>query len=100
MSYNYALADRGRTLATRPYGRQLREELTEAAIGEAEVVLDFADVSAASHSFADEFVAQLAEEVRDGGQDFTLALHSPSPGVERVVRKALERRGLDIPVVV
>ena len=100
MSYSYALAERGRTLATRPLARELREDLTEAAAGEDEVVLDFSGVAGTSHSFADEFVAHLAEEVRSGQQGFSLAIHSVSPDVERVIRKALDRRGLDIPVVV
>jgi hypothetical protein len=62
--------------------------------------LDFADVSGASHSFADEFVARLAEEVRSEILTFSLALHATSPDVERVIRKALDRRGLEVPVVV
>lgn len=100
MSYNYALAERGKTLATRPLGTQMREELAGSAQGEADVVLDFTGVIAASHSFADEFVACLAEEVRNGDFDFNLALHGVSPEVERVVQKALDRRGPQVPVVV
>jgi STAS-like domain of unknown function (DUF4325) len=100
MSFSYALAERGRTLATRPLGRQLREELTQGAAGEDQVILDFSGVSGTSHSFADEFVAHLAEEVRNGEQGFSLAIHSASPDVERVIHKALDRRGLEVPVVV
>ncbi len=100
MSYSYALAERGTTLATRPLARQLREDLAEAAAGKQEVVLDFAGVSGTSHSFADEFVAQLAEEVKSGEQSFSLAIHAAAPDVERVIRKALERRGLEVPVLV
>jgi hypothetical protein len=100
MSYSYALAERGKTLATRPLGIQMREDLVRGAKGEDEVVLDFTDVIGASHSFADEFVACLAEELRNGALDFTLAIHGVSPDVERVVQKALDRRGLDVPVVV
>ena len=100
MSYCYALAERGKTLATRPLGSQMREELVRTAVGEDEVVLDFAEVIGTSHSFADEFVACLAEEVRNGDLNFTLAIHGVSPDVERVVQKALDRRGLDVPLVV
>ena len=99
MSYSYALAERGKTLATRPLGSQLREELVGSAVDD-EVVLDFTDVLATSHSFADEFVACLAEEVENGAWNFTLAIHGASPDVERVIQKALERRGLDVPVLV
>jgi hypothetical protein len=100
MSYSYALAERGKTLATRPLGTQMREDLVGGVLGEDEIVLDFTGVIAASHSFADEFVACLAEEVRNGGLEFTLAIHGVSPDVERVIQKALERRGLEVPVVV
>jgi hypothetical protein len=100
MSYSYALAERGKTLATRPLGAQMREDLAGSAATEHEVVLDFTGVIAASHSFADEFVACLAEEVRNGNLDFTLAIHGVSPDVERVIQKALDRRGLAVPVVV
>jgi STAS-like domain of unknown function (DUF4325) len=100
MSYSYALAERGTTLATRPLGRLLREDLIRDAADEDVAVLDFSGVAGTSHSFADEFVAHLAEEVRDGKQSFSLAIHSPSPDVERVIRKALQRRGVEVPVVV
>jgi hypothetical protein len=100
MSYSYALAERGTTLATRPLGRQLREDLIQSAATEDAVVLDFAGVAGTSHSFADEFVAHLAEEVRDGTRSFSLAIHSASPDVERVIRRALQRRGVEVPVVV
>jgi hypothetical protein len=100
MSYNYALADRGTTLATRPLGSQMREDLVRRTAEEDEVVLDFTDVIGASHSFADEFVACLAEEVQEGKLVFALAIHGASPDVERVIQKALDRRGLEVPVVV
>jgi hypothetical protein len=100
MSYSYALAERGKTLATRPLGSEMREDLVRGAGAEGEVVLDFTDVIGASHSFADEFVACLAEEVREGNCSFTLAVHGASPDVERVIQKALERRGLAVPVIV
>ena len=100
MSYSYALAERGKTLATRPLGSQMREDLVRSVVGEDEVVLDFTDVIGASHSFADEFVACMAEEVRNGDLNFALAIHGVSPDVARVVQKALDRRGLDVPVVV
>lgn len=100
MSYSYALAERGKTLATRPLGSQMRDDLVRTVVGEDEVVLDFTGVIGTSHSFADEFVACLAEEMRNGDLSFSLAIHGVSPDVERVVQKALDRRGLDVPVVV
>jgi hypothetical protein len=100
MSYSYALAERGNTLATRPLGSQMREDLARRAADEDEVVLDFTDVIGASHSFADEFVACLAEGVQKGDLKFTFVINGASPDVERVIQKALDRRGLDVPVVV
>jgi hypothetical protein len=76
----------------------MREDLVRSAEDESEVVLDFTDVIGASHSFADEFVACLVEEAREGTLSFTLAIHGAAPDVERVIQKALERRGLRAPV--
>jgi imidazolonepropionase-like amidohydrolase len=100
MPYNYALAERGKTLATRQFGSQLRDELMHSVGDQSEVVLDFTDVLSTSHSFADEFVACLAEEVRAGKLSLQLHVEGASPDVERVIQKALERRGLEVPVVV
>jgi DNA-binding MurR/RpiR family transcriptional regulator len=64
------------------------------------VTLDFSDIHSTSHSFADEFVAQLAEEIERGDLQFGIAMLGATEEVERVVRRALERRGLDLPVLV
>jgi hypothetical protein len=98
--YHYALADHGRTLATRPLGEELRKDLIRRADGVDAVVLDFADVRGTSHSFADEFVARLAEEREGGDVKFEVSVTGATAEVERVVRKALERRGVDLPVLV
>jgi predicted secreted protein len=98
--YHYALADHGRTLATRPLGEALRAELVQRAKGNVEVVLDFSDIRSTSHSFADEFVAQLVEEAKCGNLQFEVSVFGATEDVERVVRRALERRGLDLPVLV
>lgn len=100
MSFNYALADHGRTFATRFLGEQLRGELLREGAGQSSVVLDFSRVKAASHSFADEFVAHLAEEIERGELDLDVAVVGASEEVERVIRKALERRDVEIPVLV
>ena len=98
MPYTYALAPHGRTLATRPFGEQLRADLTDKAIGDHVVELDFSEVISISHSFADEFVARLAEEAKSGDVKFAVTVSGLSSEVERVVRKALERRGLELPI--
>lgn len=98
MPYTYALAPHGRTLATRPLGRQLREDLADKAVDERAVEIDFSEVTSTSHSFADEFVARLAEEAKQGDVSFEIMVSGLSSEVERVIRKALERRGLELPV--
>jgi hypothetical protein len=99
MPYRYALVEQAKTLATRPLGRQLRADLLEKA-GNADLVeLDFSDILSTSHSFADEFVACLAEEVKAGEVDFEICVSGASQDVERVILKALERRSLEIPVL-
>lgn len=97
MAFRYALADHGRTLATRPLGAQLRSDVVERAAGNRAVVLDFTGVLSTSHSFADEFVARLAEEVATGELDFEVTICDTSLEVERVVQKALERRRVELP---
>ncbi len=100
MPFSYALADRGSTLATRPLAKELRNDLSERAEGQELVVLDFTGVAAASHSFADEFVAQLAEDSREGKVPFAVTIHGASSEVERIVRQALQRRDIDLPALV
>jgi DNA-binding LacI/PurR family transcriptional regulator len=100
MAYRYALADHGKTLATRPLGRELRTDLVHKAASAEVVALDFSGILSTSHSFADEFVARLAEEIETGGVTFVINISGASPDVERVVLKALERRRVDAPVVV
>lgn len=98
MSFSYVLVEYGKTLATRPLGRQLRTDLIQRA-DENEVVLDFSDILGTSHSFADEFVARLAEEIEMGKVDMTVTIAGASGDVERVIRKALERRNVELPVL-
>jgi len=100
MPYCYALAEHGKTLATRPLGKELRADLVQRASGEKAVLLDFSGVLSTSHSFADEFVARLAEEVELGNIEMEVTLSGASADVERVVRRALERRSLDLPALV
>ncbi|HET7121357.1 MAG TPA: DUF4325 domain-containing protein [Solirubrobacterales bacterium] len=100
MPYRYALAEHGKTLATRPLGHQLRTSLVQEADGAISVALDFSGVISTSHSFADEFVARLAEEIKLGEVPFGISISGATPEVERVVLKALERRQLEAPLLV
>lgn len=99
MPYSYALADHGSTLATRPLAKELRSELTTRAGDHGLVVLDFTGVAAASHSFADEFVAQLAEDSEQGRVPFAVTVCGASSEVDRIVRQALARRSIDLPAL-
>ena len=100
MPLSYALADRGSTLATRPLAKELRNDLAERAADQELVVLDFTGVAAASHSFADEFVAQLAEDSQQGKVPFAVTVFGASSEVDRIVRQALQRRDIALPALV
>jgi hypothetical protein len=99
MAYRYALAEHGKTLATRPLGHELRTDLIQRAGSVNVVALDFSGILSTSHSFADEFVARLAEEIETGRVTFAINISGASSDVERVVLKALERRRVDAPVL-
>jgi small ligand-binding sensory domain FIST len=94
MPYSYALARHGTTLATRPFAERLRAEVVQEATGKELVELDFGDVLSTSHSFADEFVAQLAEESVDGAVSFKVSVTNAAPNVEARIAKALELRSV------
>lgn len=96
MSYRYALARHGSTLATRPFAEDLRLDLASKAAGHDLLELDFADILNVSSSFADELVATLAEESKEGKVDFEIAMLGACPRVEEVVSRALERREADL----
>lgn len=94
MPYSYTLAQHGTTLATRPFAKRLRGEVIQEAADCQLVELDFADVLSTSHSFADEFVAQMAEESKDGAVGFKIAVINTAPTVEARIAKALELRSV------
>jgi hypothetical protein len=85
MTFNYVLKDFGTSFATRERGRELREDVV-ARHGGDRVILDFADVTNVSYSFADEFVGKLRS---DGCE---LECINTVPAVERSIRRAVTRR--------
>jgi hypothetical protein len=87
MALHFALIEFGRAFATRERGTDLRDELLRRLEGADVVVVDFADVTNVSYSFADEFLGKLCA---DGGP--TVQLEQMTAGVERVVRRAINRR--------
>ncbi len=94
MPYSYALAQHGTTLATRPFAKKLRAEVVREGDGQELVELDFSEILSISHSFADEFVAQLAEDSQAGNVHFGVAVSGASPNVESRLSKALDLRGV------
>lgn len=87
MTLTFMLSDFGRTFATRERGAELRELVLERATGHDDVVVDFADVTNVSYSFADEFLAKLCA-------DETVHVRREN-AVERVAQitdRAIERR--------
>lgn len=97
MPYSYGLAEQATTLATRPFARELRDDLLSKAADQETVELDFEGVRSVSHSFADEFVARLAEDSKAGVVGFEVHATGLSPEVARVLQAALDRRGLQVP---
>jgi hypothetical protein len=85
MPLRYILMDFGASFATRGRGRDLREDLVAKASA-SRIVVDFAEVTNVSYSFADEFVGKL---VADG---YDLDVVNMAPSVERSVRRAMTRR--------
>lgn len=100
MPYSYGLAEHGTTLATRPFAKELRADLLQRASDQKVVELDFGGIRSTSHSFADEFVARLAEDSSAGTVGFAITVVGASPEVERVVNGALDRRGIHRPELV
>jgi len=96
MPYCYALAQQGSTLATRPFGRELRADLVQKAAGHECVELDFSGILSASHSFVDELVARLAEESQAGQVEFDVVVSGATPDVGAVIHRALDRRNVGL----
>ena len=96
MPYCYSLVQQGTTLATRPFAKRLRAEVVREAEGQELVELDFSGVLSASHSFVDEFVAQLAEDSQRREVNFGVAISGAAPNVEARIAKALESREVQL----
>ncbi len=96
MSYCYELAQHGTTLATRPFGRELRGDLTRKMEDHQHLELDFSGVLSVSHSFVDELVARLAEDSKTGTVGFDIAISGAVPDVEAVIRRAVDRRDVQL----
>lgn len=87
MALHFTLGGFGRSFATRGRGAELRGLLLERIGTESDVVLDFSGVAHVTYSFADELVGRLTA---DHGLD--VELDNAEPSVERIVRRAVDRR--------
>lgn len=93
MSFTCRLSEFGSTFATRPRGLELREDLIRRVGQQTSITIDLVGVLSLSYSFADEFVAALLEESRNGRVPFHVEIVGASPEVERVVKRAIDIRG-------
>jgi hypothetical protein len=84
----FQLRDFGRAFATREKGAELRDELLS-SVGDDGVVVDFADVTNVSYSFADEFLGVLASDEANPRSIKPVNMVAP---VDRIVQHALSRR--------
>jgi hypothetical protein len=84
----FQLRDFGRAFATREKGAELRSKLLSMPVDDG-LIVDFADVTNVSYSFADEFLGVLAS---DDAQPLSIEPVNMTDPVDRIVRHALSRR--------
>lgn len=89
MALLFSLREFGSTFATRGRGAELRDVVLARRTDEQTVVIDFADVTNVSYSFADEFVGKLASERPDG---LRVELINMAGTVDQTVQRARQRR--------
>jgi hypothetical protein len=90
MATVFNLREFGSAFATRERGAELRRTVLQNYADDLVLVIDFTDVTNVSYSFADEFVGRLAAE---SSETLSIELANMSATVQRVVRRAQERRG-------
>jgi len=89
MALLFSLREFGSTFATRGRGAELREIVLARRADAQVVIVDFADVTNVSYSFADEFVGKLSAEHSQG---LEIELANMAETVDRTVRSAQRRR--------
>ena len=90
----FRLAEHGRAFATRPRGVELLGALESQARPGDLAIIDFTGVLSVSYSFADEFVGRLLERQAQGELPFAVRLTNISPGLQRVIARCLDSRGV------
>lgn len=86
-----SLIKHGTDLSSRATGRALRDEVERLA-GRGEVVLDFAGVQSASHSFSDELLAVLVEDHGEAWFRNHVRVKNHAPVVRFAILDAIHRR--------
>jgi hypothetical protein len=91
MALLFSLKDFGRAFATRGRGEELRLELLTRSTGEDLAIIDFAEVTNVSYSFADEFLGVLVSGDDEQHLPRVKPINMISP-VDRTVQRAMSRR--------
>lgn len=86
----FQLSEYGDVFSTRPRGRDMREKLSRQLSPDEVVNLSFESVRKVSQSFSDEFLGTLVSEL---GPQRVRIEGTMEPAVERVLNRALRRRG-------
>jgi hypothetical protein len=87
---DFQLAEYGMVFSTRPRGLELRQGIEADLSPDESVVVSFESVARVSQSFSDEFLGALIAEL---GVARVSVAGPIAPGVERVLSRALGRRG-------
>jgi hypothetical protein len=87
---DFRLAEYGEVFSTRPRGLDVREELRKQLQPDSTVAVSFDSVLKVSQSFSDEFLCAL---ISDLGPERVRIEGEMTPSVERVLSRALRRRG-------
>lgn len=93
MALLFSLREFGATFATRGRGSELREIVLAQCVDQRVVIIDFAEVTNVSYSFADEFVGRLSAE---SSQELDVELANMTVPVDRIIRSAQQRRLDDV----
>lgn len=87
------LADRGSVFSMRDRGRRLLADLRDEIERDDELVLDFEGVISLSHSFADEFVGELAEQAARGKLPHPEVINAAAP-IHQAINRSFRARGI------
>jgi hypothetical protein len=87
---DFQLSRYGKVFSTRPSGLDIREDLQARLSPGENATISFSSVRKVSQSFSDEFLGALISEL---GPERVRVSGAITPGVERVLNRALKHRG-------